>query len=168
MLRAKTGGKLLELVITVDDTELRLKFGRFAGRLADLRSFWLEYFAPQFFADIQRNFKTQGRPVGGWRPLSARYARWKLANYGRLPILQLRRYMVESFRMGGRGSYLRVAKRSAEMGSRDRKVRFHQYGTDRMPARPPIWIAGKRVYQPLLNRWLREEAIETGLIARRA
>lgn len=153
----RIGGDTFGLKFTVDDDELSLKFGRFANRLSDFRRFWYTVFAPQFFEDVQRNFQTEGRSVGRWRALSPRYAAWKLRTYGRLPILQRTGRLIESWRIGGRGNYLRAWRKSAEFGSTVRYSRFHQHGTSRMPARPIAWVASARVYQPLLNQYLREE-----------
>lgn len=152
--------------IGVDDTEVTLKFNKFAQRLTDFRRFWVEYFAPQFFKDIQENFARSGALVGGWRALSPEYASWKLSKYGVRPILVLTGAMRESLRLGGRGNILRATKTRGTFGSSDRKVRFHQEGTRRMPRRQVIFITRGTVYQRLLNTYAREQLAWSGIRAR--
>jgi hypothetical protein len=154
--------------ITVDSDRTELALSTFGKRIADFRRFWTQYFAPQYFEDIQRNFAAQGRFVGGWRALSPQYALWKLKRFGPLPILVRTGAMRESFTIGGRGNVLRPSKARLVLGSTDRKVPYHQRGTRRMPRRQIIWIGPTQTYQRLLNRFVREEAQDSGLRTRSA
>lgn len=165
MFRAATGTKLINISIVIDDREITLRFPKWAARLEDLRRFWSDFFAPQFFIDIQRNFNTEGSFVGGWRALSPRYARWKLAHYGNKPILVRTGAMKRSFTVGGPGNVLRAWKLRAILGSSIQRAGFHQTGTARMPARPIVWLGSQRIYQKLLTRFVREEGISAGTIS---
>lgn len=163
MFRAATGNTDVNISITIDDREITLRFPKWARRLEDLRRFWTDFFAPQFFIDVQRNFNTEGSFVGGWRALSPRYAAWKLRHYGRKPILVRTGRMKRSFVYGGPGNYIRAWKLRMALGSTVEYTKYHQAGTERMPARPVIWLGQQRVYQKLLTQFVREEGRAEGV-----
>ena len=138
---------------------------RMATRLEDLRRFWRQYWAPEFFLHVQKNFTGEGRFVGGWRALSPEYARWKRQRFGRRPILVATGEMKQSFVMGERNNVLNVSKARAEAGSRDRKVKHHQVGTSRMPRRQILVQLPRDITTRQMVRFLREEAQASGLEA---
>lgn len=153
-----------DLVFHLDGAErLRVPLEKVARRIGDLREFWREYWGPAFFELVQQNFSTEGGLVGGWRALSPRYAAWKIAHFGRLPILQLSRAMQSSFNIGARNNVFKVTKTRVEAGSRDRKVPYHQAGTNRMPKRRIVTPLPSAQVRRLLNQYLRDQMDEAGL-----
>lgn len=159
----KFGTSKLSLTIGVDDTRIELALSGTAARLKDFRRFWTAFFAPQWFADIRRNFKTQGAPVGGWRALSPAYAAWKRSQVGNKPILQFTGTMLASFTEGDRNNILRVSRSRVELGSRMPRVAYHNLGTSRVPQRRILWTGPSRVYKPLLNQFVAEEMRAAGM-----
>lgn len=91
---------------------------------------------------IQNQFKRQGTPKR-WAALSRDYAAWKLANYGRKPILVLTGRMKAGFKWQATARTL-VIKNSRKYWQ------YHQDGTDKMPARPVMQI-GKRDRDQLIR-----------------
>jgi hypothetical protein len=162
----KVGGSEINLSISADFGDIQLRFHNLATKLSDLTRFWIEFFAPQFFKDIQENFASEGGFVGGWRALSSKYAAWKLAHYGNRPILVLTGAMRESLRLGGRGNVVIAGKKTGVFGSRDRKLGWHNRGTARMPQRQVIYVKRGTVYQRHLHRFAREEMAAAGIRAR--
>jgi phage gpG-like protein len=160
--------RLFQLSIQIDDAKLSLALNKFGQTLSDFRRFWKDFFAPQFFSDVQDNFLSEGRYVGGWRSLSPSYAAWKFAHYGPKPILQRTGDLIESFRIGGRRNILKVTHAYALFGSSVAYMPFHQYGTPRMPKRVVLFFGEKRVYSRLLADYLREELTGSGFKVRSA
>jgi hypothetical protein len=93
-----------------------------------------------------RTFASEGAATGGgvrkrWAPLTTRYAALKARDFPFRPILErtvaLRRAMVE----GGPGSRTSKTTQSLTVGTRGDVARiagYHQKGTPRMVARPPM------------------------------
>lgn len=74
-----------------------------------------------------------------WVPLSPGYAARKQEIYGDKPILRATDVLFKSFtEQGAAGNIHRVGESEAEFGSSDFKAIYHQLGTSRMPARPPL------------------------------
>lgn len=159
----KVGGGGWALTFGADDTAVELALSRTAERLRDFRRFWREFFAPQWFTDIRLNFSTQGKPVGGWRALSPRYAAWKRSQVGNKPILQFSGEMLRSFTIGDRNNVLKVGKTVVELGSRLPRVAYHNRGAGRVPQRRILWTGPARTYKPLLDRFVAEEMKAAGL-----
>lgn len=155
-------GAFLNFVLDGEE-KLHIPITKIANSIKDLRRFWIEYWAPAFFANVQRNFASQGGLVGGWRALSPEYAAWKFAHYGRKPILVRTNAMRESFKIGGRNSVLIATRTRVEAGSRDRKVPYHQAGTARMPRRQIVVALTGRSTSMLLNRFVRDEMQRAGM-----
>jgi phage gpG-like protein len=143
--------------VTVDDGDYTARLQKFIDRISDWRPFWLTYWAPEFFSQIHKNFAGQGRLVGGWRALSPEYAAWKFRKYGRQPILVATGAMRESFSVGGRNNVFRPGRTKVIAGSADRKVKYHQRGTSRMPRRPVVLNLPSRTMQRLLSKYMRTE-----------
>jgi hypothetical protein len=159
----KTGvpGKL-ELSIGVDDEKLSLAVTGFARRLTDFRRFWREFWGPQFFTDIQKNFRSQGGAVGGWRALSPAYAAWKRKQVGNKPILQFTGRMMASFNPGDRDNIFQVTQAYVRAGSRLPRTYAHDTGT-RVPRRQIIFLGPRRIYEPLLDQFVAEEMAAAGM-----
>lgn len=158
----------IKLTLFIDNERLNLRLNRFAESLSDMRRFWIEFFAPQLFADAQENFATEGRYVGGWRALSPAYAAWKLAHFGPKPILERRGRLKRSFTIGAAGNILRAFKTRGEFGSSVPYFPYHQRGTPRMPQRRILFFRRGNTYNRLLSQYVREELIAAGLPANRA
>src|SRR4026207_1080877 len=123
--KAQTTGPI-SIGLEIDDDVLSLKLSKIAQSLDDWRRFWSDLWAPQFFADVQKNFVQEGDPVGGWRALSPEDALWKLRHSGPQPILVRKGALKESLRMGGRSNLFRAFKAFAELGSSVSYLPFHQ------------------------------------------
>ena len=158
---AKTQGPI-SIGLEIDDDVLSVKLSKVAQSLDDWRRFWSQFWGPQFFADVQKNFAQEGDPVGGWRALSPEYAAWKLRHFGPKPILVRSGAMKESLRMGGRLNVFRAFKAYAELGSLVKYLPFHQRGTRRMPRRQVLWIGPTVTYKRLLVRFVKEEFARAG------
>src|SRR4051812_24138664 len=128
MARVIKVGRSVNLTITIDDERLQLTLKNVTMRLDDFRRFWTDFFAPQFFADIQKNFELEGKLVGGWRALSPGYAAWKLRHYGPKPILVRTGALKASLMPRGRGNILRAFKARGEFGSQIPYLTKHQRG----------------------------------------
>lgn len=163
MRQWRMGKGSMSLQIGADETRLVLPLTRFAERIGDFRRFWKQFFAPQFFSDIQRNFKSQGGLVGGWRALSPAYAAWKRSVVGQQPILVFSGEMKRSFTVGDRNNVLKVTKDHVEVGSKLPRVSIHNQGRGRVPRRRILYMGPRRVYEPLLARFVAEEAKSAGM-----
>lgn len=157
------GGGRFMLTFGMDDTGITLALSRAGERIKDFRRFWREYYAPQWFSDILKNFRTEGGPVGGWRALSPRYAAWKRRQVGPKPILQFRGAMISSFYIGNRNNIFKVTKTYVELGSKLERVAFHNRGGGRLPKRRILWTGPRRTYQPYLTTFIEEELRAAGL-----
>ncbi|HEY8410195.1 MAG TPA: hypothetical protein VIK76_02290 [Pyrinomonadaceae bacterium] len=160
---SRLGDRKLSFSVEVNNERLELTFKEAASRIADFRNFWVNYWGPQFFSDIRANFASQGGSVGGWRALSPEYAAWKRSVVGNKPILQFTGEMLASFTIGDRNNIFRAMKTRVVAGSRVKRVSYHNEGGGRLPKRQIIFIGPKRVYQPLLNRWVAEEMAAAGM-----
>ncbi len=102
---------------------------------------------------IPQQFEKQGIPKR-WSPLSPAYAAWKRRHFGKLPILVLSGAMRAGF------SY-KVTPRTLQIRNRKKYWQFHQTGTAKMPARPPLQItnADREKLRELAREWM---TFETG------
>ncbi len=155
--------KAISMTVTVEDSRLELALENLSNRIKDFRRFWREFWAPQFFGDIQRNFRSQGGSVGGWRALSPKYAAWKRSVVGNKPILQFSGEMKASLMMGDRNNVFRSMKTRVIAGSRLPRVGYHNRGGGHLPRRQVIFIGPRKVYQPLLDRYVAEEMRAAGM-----
>jgi len=116
-----------------DDANEYLKDVR--KRMRDLRPVW-----PKLHESLRgymiSNFTAQGLPSGGWKPLDAEYASWKATNFPGAPLLV---QSGELFRQVSKGPKLDGGARGATFKFSGKIARFHQYGTERMPARPILF-----------------------------
>lgn len=89
------------------------------------------------------NFATNGLPVGGWAPLDASYAAWKMARFPGAPPLVRTGKLFASL-TGATASIETMTNTSLSIGTTVEYAKFHQYGTTRMPKRkivfePPLF-----------------------------
>lgn len=87
---------------------------------------------------FKEQFDTEGGRANAWQPLAPEYAAWKARHFAGAPILVRTGAMRADFLGEGEGSIRRVTRDSLEVGATSKFARFHQTGTGRMPARPPI------------------------------
>lgn len=89
------------------------------------------------------NFTSNGLLVGGWRPLDAQYASWKLTRFPGAPPL-VRSGKLFSSLTSINSSVDTMTNTSFSVGTNIEYAKFHQYGTTRMPKRkivfePPLF-----------------------------
>jgi len=89
------------------------------------------------------NFTSNGLPVGGWAPLDAQYATWKMARFPGLPPM-IRTGKLFASLAGANGSIDTMTNTSFSFGTSVEYAKFHQYGTNKMPKRkivfePPLF-----------------------------
>lgn len=85
---------------------------------------------------IRQRFGSFSQGEGDWPPLSPRYAKQKLKQYGHELILVRTGHMFTSLFPGQPDNIRFVLPDGSVVGTDDPKAHFHQYGTSRMPARP--------------------------------
>lgn len=107
-----------------------ISLAQWGERLKDFRPFWIDYFAPSFYRNLQRNFELEGSYVGGWAPLSPGYAAWKQAHYPGKTILRrtdalFRSLSFENGHVGPRGIFL-PGERALVLGTSVDYAQFHQ------------------------------------------
>lgn len=97
-------------------------------------------------------FRAQGSFEGrsGWVALSPAYKLQKAKLYGGKPILQATGKLKTSFTRKGGNHISQISNDRLILGSRDPKGVYHQNGTSKMPARPPL-TASKTTNR----RWVR-------------
>lgn len=89
------------------------------------------------------NFTSNGLLVGGWRPLDAQYASWKLTRFPGAPPL-VRTGKLFSSLTATNASIDTMTNTSFSIGTSIEYAKFHQYGTSKMPKRkivfePPLF-----------------------------
>jgi len=94
----------------------------------------------RFRIQMATRFRTEGAsgPSGRWKALSPRYATWKAKNYPGRKILELTGALKGSLVGDGPGSIVSYGDNSVFIGSSVPYAEYHQTGTSKMPARPPI------------------------------
>lgn len=97
-------------------------------------------------------FRSEGNYEGrkGWVSLSLNYRLQKAKLYGGKPILTATGALKTSFTRKGGNHISQISSDRLILGSRDPKGGYHQSGTSRMPARPPL-TASKTTNR----RWVR-------------
>ena len=119
------------------------------------------YIRKNWMDRIDRAFVTKGQSIGTkWKPLSPSYAAWKGRHFPGRPLLVLRGPMKQSLtdESSRNAIYNRKGGRQLILGTRIKYAKFHQYGTDKMPARPFF-----KVDQGLVNDWAKEMAKDVEL-----
>lgn len=131
------------------------RFTRFISDLTDLSPV-LSDIADVLDQSAEAAFASSGSSSGGrWAPLSSRYAMWKAKRYPGQPILVATGALRASM-----GNVREVSPRRLVWGTDDRKARYHQAGTSKMPARPIIRLTSKerRDMTRLVHAYLLESA----------
>jgi len=124
--------------VDIDDAKMTARFKSLTQQLGDLTPVWQDL-KKIFIQIIRANFRTEGQHSGpGWAPLNPAYARYKARKYPGKTILRATDTLFKSLTGVGGGWIERITPRYAEFGTRVAYAKFHQLGTSRMPARPPI------------------------------
>jgi phage gpG-like protein len=128
------GGELIFRVRGLDEQILALEGIR--RRALDLRVPFGE-FRSVWQASINDVFDAGGYPVP-WEQLAPTYENWKSAHYPGQPILRATDRLHDSLTDMTSDTVWRVTPRTIQFGSRVPYFQFHQSGTSKMPARPPL------------------------------
>ena len=130
-------------------------FNRIERGLESLKPLWGE-FQEQFQKDERDLFA-----AAPWPPLSERYAEQKRRQFGNKPLLRATDALFESLtEAGAEGSVRRIDDLQAEFGTSVEYAPFHQLGTSRMPARPPLIEPEEKTYSTIAGRYM-ESLIES-------
>lgn len=164
----------MRITVSVEGGErVDVAISRFTEYMRDLRPFWITEFAPKWYADVQANLAGLGNRVGGWPPLSPRYAAYKARVRPGRPMMvfngALRKSLTPST-IGGAvnnnpGAVFRPGPTSMEIGSSIKYARAHQLGLGRLPQRRIVWLAASQTYGRLLHRWAQAQSKAAGLHA---
>lgn len=124
----------------------------YAEHLKDFRDLWPDV-VEAFVAREDLWFGKQGE--GSWPPLSPEYAAWKAVVHPGKPMLVVSGDLRESLTLPGRAK-LAETDYMLVLGSSDPKAKWHQHGTAKMPARPPLipTIRLKAAIARLLDIWV--------------
>lgn len=90
------------------------------------------------------NFTSNGLLVGGWAPLDAQYATWKMARFPGMPPM-IRTGRLFASLSGANGATDTMTNKSFSVGTSVEYAKFHQYGTSKMAKRkivfePPLFV----------------------------
>jgi phage gpG-like protein len=84
------------------------------------------------------NFASNGLLVGGWAPLDAEYAAWKMSRFpGAPPMVRTGRLFASL--AGANASAFRMTNTSMSVGTTVEYAKFHQYGTSKMAKRKIVF-----------------------------
>lgn len=145
---------------TPSEAQFSRAFTRFGNEVADLTPAF-EAIADNFYEGEREMFASEGGGAGGWAALKPEYAKWKSANYPGKGILQRTGLLMESLTdRSGPGSIFELAPMRLAMGSGLKHGGYHQTGTSKMPARPPVKLTEQQknewmkfIHQHIANSW---------------
>lgn len=171
---------LVRLTFAIEGYErVSVGLSRWARQIRDFRPFWRQYVAPWFFAALVKHFHNQGILVGGWRPLSPRYAAWKARRYPGKTILRRTDRLIRSLTWSGgvvvqgagyggsvgpEGVFL-AEETGAAFGTRVPYAHAHHYGAGRLPQRRILHLppGASRTLGRMLHRWAHAQATALGV-----
>lgn len=122
--------------------------------LQNFKPLW-EDMKKDFYSIELNQFLSQGR--GGWKALSPKYAAWKAARYPGRPILVLRGDLKRSLiSQSHADSIYKPTRSQMEIGTSKDYASYHQTGTSKMPARPPIDFTGRDKHRLIkrMQEWI--------------
>lgn len=159
-----TTGGLIRFTFQLDTDRIDVVLERFGNRVQDFTTFWTDYLAPKFYADVQSNFEREGGAVGGWPALSARYAAWKASHYPGKKILQRQGKLLASL-SGIRKPFgiFVPGKQTLLIGTR--RTPWHQTGGSHLPKRRFLFLPynASQTYGRLLHQFAVRTAKASGL-----
>lgn len=164
----RNGKALLTLAVPGYDAVV-VQLSRFQEYLGDLRDFWTHYFAPAFYRQLEDNIATEGGGVGGWAPLSPRYAAWKarVAPGRGLMVFSgaLQRSLTWRGLGPGSGGIFVPERQYVVIGTSVGYARWHQLGADRLPRRSVLFPGrnAASTFGRLLHRYAVDMADAAGL-----
>lgn len=155
----------MRLTISAPGAEkVDVALSRFTEQMRDLRPFWTTAFQDQFYKDQLANFESQGKYVGGWPPLSPRYAAYKSRVRPGRPMMVFNGVLKASLTSpGARYAVFKPQAQSVIIGTSDPKAMAHQLGRGRLPRRQILWLASSQTYGRLAHRWAVQQASTAGL-----
>jgi phage gpG-like protein len=123
--------------------------------VSDWREVWPEV-ERIFYVATLAQFRTEGQRGGSpWRPLSSGYRKWKEVKAPGQPILVLTGRLRKSLTAVGNQDTIRDQQPMAlTLGTSTPYGIFHQRGTRKMPARPPLVLL-KNDYGKMVSRMFR-------------
>lgn len=137
--------------------QLDRALGVWIGRITDLRGVWPDI-RDDFIIGEKEQFKTQGGSgSGGWPKLSPVYEAWKNKKYPRRPLLVVNgRLRMSLTNKGSDDMVYEAGKLSLKLGTKVPYAIYHQTGTSKMPARPPIELTErqKNLWPKLIQEYL--------------
>lgn len=131
---------MLRFTLIVDDVAvIDRAFSRFSSNIKDLRPIWDDV-AKEFYRIEDEQFATEGGHSGNpWKPLSAKYEKWKESKIPAQMILEWDGTLKHSLTGPRSKGSIRIDEPdSFAIGSSIPYARYHQQGTAKMPRRPPI------------------------------
>lgn len=132
-------------------------FSRWTEGLSDF-SPALEDIADDFLKLEAQQFASEGKTgSGGWPALSTKYASWKAINYPGAKILERDGWLRDSLTVRDAPFQVReITPTQATLGTDVPYGVYHQLGTRKMPARPPIELSesDKTRWGKLVHEWL--------------
>lgn len=147
------------------EEKLKVALTNMADAIEDLTPYWGDV-QQEFYKIEKQAFASEGASgqSGRWAALSPRYAVVKFKRWGAVPILTASGALRDSLTSETSGSIVRKEKDSLTVGSSIPYGRYHQSGTRKMPARPPISLNENQHAQLLrkLTRQLKERAQRNG------
>jgi phage gpG-like protein len=84
------------------------------------------------------NFTSNGLPSGGWKPLEAEYAAWKMSRFPGQPTLIRGGGLFKSL-TSFNSKDIDINDTTATFSTSIEYAKFHQYGTSKMPSRKVIF-----------------------------
>lgn len=121
-------------VILEGDRQVLAKLDVIRKRMRDLR--WLWSTVTELFVEKEKLWFA-GKGQGRWAPLSPTYATWKAIHYPGRPLM-VRSGDLRSQLTSSRKAVLAETDRQLFVGTAIPYAVFHQEGTSKMPARPPL------------------------------
>jgi phage gpG-like protein len=147
------------------DTQLQRSFSRFTENVKDYSPAF-RAIAGDFHKGERQQFDSEGGfGSGGWRPLAPSTVEYKLA-HGYPPDILVRTGRLRDSLAKITGDTIEdVQPLQLRLGSRVPYGIYHQKGTGRYPARPPIQLSEQQKvdWTKLIHRYLVKTAREVGL-----
>lgn len=142
--------------------ELARKFDAVTDGIKDLNKLGVWDDVQTAFYEIERDqFASEGNAARAkWKALSPAYAAQKLKRFGQKPILQATGKLYRSLtQANAEGSVVNKMPQELVIGSSIPHGIYHQTGTNKMPARPPIEIRMPSQKEKLLKP-MREKLLD--------
>jgi phage gpG-like protein len=157
----------MRIQIDVDgEKQIALAFGSIAKDISDLKPFW-DKVVTEFHKIEAKAFASEGASgeSGKWVALKPAYAKIKAKKWGNVPILTASGRLRQSLTSQTGDSIIQKETDALTVGSTVPYGRYHQTGTRKMPARPPISLTEQHLFEfvRILQRQFAERAKEQGL-----